>query len=373
MAKSIDIKLKFNSADFKRLGKNISKNVIQDGLDEFLNKELKNIKSELISELQRDIRIPTIDTKNTNEQLTIDNTISLSQNEVFKHIFGIDIAELSKEYKQYNNYITINDKQFNVFFAAEFEASSFNKSRYGRTQEYVVRSRMPISKSDDFDVQYSLISEGFRNGIFVRMENGYPQVYLNPGIDLSIYQKIECSTTSGKTADARRKFESYKYSDKRKKWEKYLNSERYVEWSINKKGMDIIFNEGINLNSVVDDFMNGELDKVELTLNQMFGKKLPVINKIKSKLNELKTGINTPDLVSQYYNIIQQINSLKWVKKITGNQVTYQLSLNFDSITTENVIESIISFASFSQVQLKDDALMVLEQKLAKILKSKRK
>jgi hypothetical protein len=232
-------------------------------------------------------------------------TLPKSDEDLIKHLTGVDLKKVRK------------NRDFTSSIDANVVVSKDNR----------LKLRFPISEFETFDENYVRAKQYFNNAIFVFKQGTKTRYVLNPGIDLSNYIKVVCSTDVGDTPRSEQVFESYRDSKKRPR-QNASETGRYAEWSLKQEGVKQILNSKsgfIDLTDIIDTIKNGKLEEVEEKLARI----QPSIQtqQIKQKLDELKTGNTSPNMQA-YLNIIKLINSIVVTKKVTKNKVNYFLQAN---------------------------------------------
>lgn len=303
--------------DLKKLNKKVRKNVIEKGLDKPLYQSLQQLKKDLQYIVTNRVKDP--DTKQTRDILGNEKILLSKSDEIIaKEIFNIDIPKINKT-KDYSTIIQDN-------------AIIIRDDR--------VRLRVPIGPDTTFEEAYTQAQTFFKNAIFIHTVGNETFYIKNPGVDLSQYLKIVCSTDVGDTSRSRRKFDHYKNSDL---MTKPANSEvgRFAEWSLKQEFVKKMLNPNsgmLNMSEMVKKLKEGDFESAHILAKQI--KDNDIQERAVSKISEIEDRKATDPTTSSYFNIISLINNLKFRKKIKKEVVTYELISKFTISDKKQIAET---------------------------------
>jgi hypothetical protein len=289
--------------NFKR---DIRHDVIENGIDAALEKDLEKYKKELLWAINS--RNPNVREQDkqilTEEGLEPTVILPKSDEDILKKLTGIDISKI-RGTKDYTSSV-----ESNVVVSNDFR----------------LKLRLPLSPFETFEENYEKAKQFFNKSIFVFGTGAGRTKYLyNPGIDISQYVKVVCSTDVGDTGRSRQVFESYKDSNNRPR---QASSEigRYAEWSLKQEGVQRILqsNSGfIDLTEVINKIKEGNLQDAELLLrDKKLGNKG---EELTQKLDDIKKEVNLNPDMEAYAKIVKLVGSMELDKKITPEKVIYSL------------------------------------------------
>lgn len=301
---ALKVKLK-NFELLEILKKDIQKNLVEKGLDLPITKALPQLKTELKFFTNNQATVITPDSSKTPEQNALSfSTMPKSDADIIKYITGLDVDKLRKT----GDYTTAIDSKVVIV----------NDNR--------VRFRLPISDYETFDETLHRATSFFNQAIFIMVDgSGNIKYFMNPGIDLSKFVKIVCSTDVGDTTKSRNKFTNYRDGNRMSR-QGDSDIGRFAEWSLKQNFVKTITNPSsglIDLTKVVQEIKEGNYDDaIRIAGSMKVGNNqfdlIQKINNIKDR-KEL-----TPEMAA-HSNIISLINNLKIFKDIKNNEVSYEL------------------------------------------------
>lgn len=296
------------------LTKTIKSQIIDYSLDSELSKDLDSLKINLLNAITKDIKSPVpIQTPEATEQQI---SIKKSDQEMIKHLTGVDLNKLNKT-KDYN---TLADGKLAVVNNKALRKSTIDKASNNPTNKMSsgVNLRLPMTETDTFENQYSKALNYYNNAMFVFTDNnGKANYYVNPGIDLSQYVKVVCSSEPGEG----------KVSTDR--WDRLYTLGRHADWTLLRSGLDIVKRSFINITDVVDNMKEGEFDTASGVLNKV-GQKSNSITNYTEKISDLKNNTNLDPSVNSYNNAVKLVKNLKLKKSIKKDRTFYTLVSNYD-------------------------------------------
>ena len=332
----MDIKLQVKGLDetIKKLSKlkdHIKPEVVDKGLDAVLTKDLTELKQELLSIVNEQMKTKV--STRTEDQQDVTSDMPKSDTEIIKHLTGLDISKFSDT----KDFSTLTDSKVALIVNKTFKQQMSGGSG-GPTSRMSsgVNLRLTMDAMDTFDTQYAKAVDYFNTAMFVFVDNGITYYYVNPGIDMTNYVKVVCSRDTGNTPGAQ------------KRWDTHAEKRGYADWTLLSPGVDLIKDKFIKLNDVADAVKEGDYDKAQNFLNRA-GLSTSKTETFESKLDDLKKKQNLAPSVQAYNNIVRLVRNLKLEKKITKSQNTYILVSAFD--------ETIEDYSNF-QDRLREEVLM---------------
>lgn len=292
--------------DFGKFKLEIREKVIEKGLDLSLDASLQKLQRDLNYLVNTRV---TSSTSPDTKKDSLDNTkviLPKSDQEILKHLTGIDLEKVNKS----NDY------------------STPTKSGVMLVDNYRVRLRLPISPFSEFDEVFAQAKKFFNDALFVIRDGNQVKYLKNPGIDISDFVKVVCSTDSGDTDKARKKFEHYRDSNK---MSRQANSDigRFAEWSLRQEGMKRIMDKNsgfVDLTSIVNKIKEGDINEAIEIAKNIQDKNTGT--KIVEQIQSLNNSATVNPTTQAYLNVVQLIKNLKIVKSVYPEVVTYGLSSN---------------------------------------------
>lgn len=295
------------------IAKTIKTQVIDIALDSELNKDLTTLKADLMTSITKGIAstVPVQATDATVEQVTVKK----SDQEMIQHLTGVDLSKINKT-KDFN---TLADGKLAI--VQNKVKSKIDKSTGEPTSKMSagVNLRLPMSEGDTFENQHSKALNYYNNAMFVFPDNnGTMNYYLNPGMDLSSYVKVVCSTEAG----------DGKVSTDR--WDRIAkHGSNHADWTLLRSGLDVVKQSFVNITDVIDKMKEGDFDTASGVL-QKVGQKSQAAATYTEKIDDLKNDKKLDPSVSSYNNAVKLIKNLKLEKSIKKDRTFYTLVSTYD-------------------------------------------
>jgi hypothetical protein len=317
MPYDVDIEVKVDGfiKDLDDFRKHLRRNA-QFSLDRELNLDVEEIKMQLITTLNREIRVSSQVQSTTGQSVNIPEPLNIpkAKNDVIKEVFGQDI----KNSEVFKKGATLDD------------TSSVFVVRNNR-----VKAWQSVMDSSTYAEQESKFLERLREGIVIDAKTG--KAYkVNPDTVRGL--KLECSRDTGQTIDSEKKFEAYKnspYVDRRKYDGPY---NRTAVWTIRQEDVEQMMKDAIPLDDIVELIQEGEYETARNVLQQH--NKNGAMETYIERLQEIEVDGPTTTDFSAYKAIREIINNLKIRKEVrdaTGVQgtVKYVLFTRYDRTDSE--------------------------------------
>lgn len=292
--------------DFEKFQKGVEEVLIKKGLDKTLANSTRRLKVQLLSILT-EMRNTTIDTTTESQQESIN--IPKAEEEILKQLTNIDVQNFNK------------NKDYTEFTESRVAFAHQNK---GTGNHRRVRLRLPMEYGDDYESQLSMAKQFFNETIFaIPTETGQINYFMNPGIDLSKYVKVVCSTQRGDDPT----------QESEDRFERATKKNGYAEWSIFQNTIDeVITSQFTNITDIINDIKVGESQEAlnKLRLQQQHSKSQELIEKIQNINSNQQL---TPGMQA-YNNLLNLIKSLR-IKKIVSKSetmVTYIIEADYSDI-----------------------------------------
>jgi hypothetical protein len=149
--------------------------------------------------------------------------------------------------------------------------------------------------------------------------NNKVNYYLNPGMDLSSYVKVVCSTEAGDGKTSTDRFDRIA-----------KHGSPHADWTLLRSGLDVVKQSFINITDVVDKMKEGDFDTASGVL-QKVGQKSQSVGTYTDKINDLKNDTKLDPTVSSYNNVVKLIRNLKLEKSIKKDRTFYTLVSTYDA------------------------------------------
>lgn len=321
MPDHVQLKVIVNDKDvLDRFVKEFRKEIIKKGLDKPISKSLKELKKVLFFIINEQIRnIATVDPgkpgrpiKDTNNFDQPKINIPKSDYDIVKFFTGADPNLYGKDEK----FSTLQESKF--FWAYNNQGSEENRR---------ITLRMQINPGDTVESHFKQAQEFINSAVFaIPGQSGKVEFFLNPGIDLSKYIKIKCSTVGG-FGDTKPK----KGMSPKDRFEKDSETKGYAEWTIFQNTIDeVVKSQFIKLNDIFEPIKSGDIEGAKTVINSKGTNRAltPILEQVEKldKKEKLSPEIQT------YNNIISLIKNLKIKKKVDKYKVTYHLVSEYDEI-----------------------------------------
>lgn len=297
---------------FEGVKNEIKPEVIDKSLDKVLAQDLAKLKTELLQTINNELRSKV--TIQSQEGKTEDVVMKRSDQEIIKHLTGVDLQKVSKT-KDYN---TIADGKLAIVSNKALQKANIDKLSNNPTSKMSsgVNLRLPISDADTFENQYARAVDYYNGAIFVIVENGRTKYYQNPGVDMTTYVKVVCSRETGTTDKSSNR------------WDKHKEKRGYADWTLLNDGLDKVRRDFIDITDVVEKIKSGDYEEAKNVLDHNSQKSNKPID-IVEKIDSIKSN-NTEDSVKAYNNIIQLLRKLRIEKSVKNDRTYYSLISNYD-------------------------------------------
>lgn len=309
--------------------------VINKSLDQQLSADIAALKQNLLSLLNKDQK-SKVEVK---DQSLGETQIQVRQSdqEIIKHLTGVDIAQVSKT----RDYNTLADGKVAVIAnrTAKHGLVDHLNGPAASKMSSGVNLRLPIGEADTFSSQYNQALQYYNNSMFVFVDdNGKSNYYVNPGIDMTPYVKVVCSTEGGDTTKSNNR------------WDVHRTNRGSADWTLFSTGVAKIKKDFINMTDVVDKVKEGDYEEAKNLYNHISkgSSKTDVIEKI----DNLQKNENLNPTTDAYNNTIKLIKNLKLQKTIKEDSVSYTLVSTYDETTKdfENFQDKLREEASLWQI-----------------------
>lgn len=306
MSIKIEVKDQFLMQDIKKLAKDF-KTSIETGLDPVLNLAVNELKTNLRTIINRDIKINNTIPDST-KKLPPALNLPKSKVDIIKEVFGQDIMSSDFIRRTLKENITSNTSK--VFVMKD-----------GR-----LKSWQSVGDSDSYGSQESLFKSRLKEGIIYDMQSGK---LLKPVPEDVKGIKVECSTDTGQTLNSENKFNSYKNSPNitRRQFDSPYN--RVAVWTVKQEDLKLMTQRAIDLDAIIDKIQEGEYETVIKLFEQ--NNKSGVFRTAIDNLQNIKEGkAGTPEAKS-YFALLTLIKNIKIRKSIARSKTTYTLFTNYSS------------------------------------------
>ena len=357
MKDSATLSHNFDSFDsIIKFKKDFRKEIIEDGLDSILTSTATKLKSELktsVNSIMMNPPSPTLSPSAVqfNDLEQTPANIPKSEAELLK--FLTDGKTDPSKYNKAKDFTTLSET--NIVFANR----SVNQANANR-----VTLRMDIEPGETVEAQYGKVKAFFKDAVIALPGRaGTIDYFMNPGIDITKYVKIKCSTQTG---DGNGK--PYKGLNPTERFEKASNR-NYVDWTLKQEAVDIIRKSFVNITQVMDEIKSGDLDKAADLVKAV--DKNETLTKMAEQIEKLKTDTKVPTSTKAYMNSINLINSLKISKKISKEDTVYSLVGNTPTSEdkNENYLEHILSAIRTWAVEYEETWFKALTKKANELIK----
>jgi len=310
------------SVDYEKALESITKfkeklkpEVVDKALDVPFTLDLAELKTKLLSMLNNEQK-SKVEVKDQALGETQIN-IKKSDEEIIKHLTGVDLSKVSKT-KDYNSLADGNVAVVSNKTMRSTLSQRTSTSLSGVKMPSGVNLRIPMDQLDSFESQQSKALNYYNNAIFVIVDtSGKANYYKNPGIDMSQYVKVQCSTDAGDTEKSR------------KRWDSGTSNRGFADWTILSEGMDRVKRDFVNMTDVMDKLKEGEYEEAKHILSRVSTKNTDA-SEIFNKIDDLKEKKSLAPSVEAYNNIVKLIKNLKLVKTVKENSVIYTLASTYD-------------------------------------------
>lgn len=280
--------------DFVNFKKDIEHDVIQNGLDETLDKSVDELKEE-IQNILSETAVEVLSKGDfADEDSSTATSISLTKEALLKFTTGADIRRWNRAKMGQD---VVDSK---LVVANDFKKGT-DKSYHGISYSLETYS---------FDREYALAVKHFNESVFMFVDSsGNQNYFVNPGIKIDQFIKIKCSTDTGDTDKSR------------KRWEQHKDRHGVAEWTLTAAGVDYIKSAFINYTGVLNALELGRFDDASRLLEYEGGN----TDKLQKKIEQLKFKKNLTPEAEITSTFITLINNLRIEKTITEDRTAYKL------------------------------------------------
>jgi hypothetical protein len=295
---------------FDLIGKSIRKGLIENGMDLPLKESLDDLKLKFRS-LVNDGLGTNVKTSTLGSPQEQEITVPKTTEEIVKAMTGADIS-------QYNRSKTHTDlMQSKLTIMNNYENLKAENSYLS------TRFRMQIDQNETFESQHEAARTHFNGCVYVfKNSDGTLKVLINPGVDLTPYLKLVCTTDTGDTTKARNKFEHYKKN-------KRETGQHYAEWALTDAGAKYVQRNFIDVSTLVNAVRDNDTIAVDNLLNNIKSK--AIRTDLKDKIQGIQSGEATTPGIRHINNINKLIANLEIKKVIEPTKVTYTLVTSIES------------------------------------------
>lgn len=306
-------------SDIEVLRKQFREEIIENGLDESINFSIEKLKVDLKFLVNQTITInpdptATVETTNQLEQPTINPP--KSDNDILKFLTD-GKTDLSK-YNKAKDYSTLSET-----------GVVFGHGSVGQNSANRIALRMDITEGETVSTQHAKAKQFFDEAIFALPDrNGEIHYYLNPGIDLSEFVKIRCSTQTG---DGNKKTKTGFSPQQR--FDKNRRTKNYSDWTMSQAGVEKIRTSFVDLTPAMIFIKDGDYDSAKAVLKN--NDKTQKFESVVTQIDKLQKNVGVTPEAKNYTNLLSLVNNLDIDKKITKENVLYTLVSTYDDILTD--------------------------------------
>jgi hypothetical protein len=292
----------------KNFVKDIRQNIIKTGLDKTLNEQVKQLKEELRRIL--DSKTQKVDNEQLElEQAEKDIRYSGSEEVVLEYLTGANFSKHNKA------------QTFSELIDSKLAVVNYFKK--GTPNEYMGVKFRTKTKTGDFDYDYNRLGESLKEATFLFIDsNGNKKYYKNPGLNLQKFLKVVCTTDTGVTDKAR------------KRYDHWLDTKGYVEWSLTEAGVKYIKRNCPDITPMMYFSAQGNFDRAieSLHTNSKNIQQLQKLQELETKLVNLRDRKNLPKSAEIFSSVLTLINNLKIIKEFNTDKIlNYRLVSNYSA------------------------------------------
>lgn len=325
MAKHAEFRIEseITEKEFLKFQEDFKKEIIQNGFTDVLTKAVPALQSSLKVLINEQIRLngggalPDT-TPAVNGLMQPGVNPPKSESEILSYLTG-GKTDVSK-YNKAKDYTTLQETGI-----------VFGQRQKGSDKANRIALRMDIDDSDTVQSQYAKASRFFQEAIFALPDaGGTIRYYANPGLDITGYVKIKCSTLTG-AGDA----EPFEGMSPAQRFQRNRHTKGYADWTLKQNGIDFIRKNFVDLTEVISQIKDGDYSTARTLLNKLDkGNKLGAIKTAASNL-DVKTA--QPSSMQSYTTAIQLINNMQLTKKTDDISTTYSLVSSYDDFPAGEV------------------------------------
>lgn len=324
MAKDVEFTTNFDTFDtFKEFKREFRKEIIEKGLDAALTKALGELKSNLKFVVNQKVtmvppeQITGVNVRNQANDLGQPMVnIPKSEEELIRHLTRgkSDPAKYNKA----KDYTTLGET-----------GMVFGQRSTGQDNSNRVTLRMEIQPGETVESQFQKARTFFEESVFGLPDRaGKMNYYINPGIDISQFVKIKCSTLTG-FGDA----EPFEGMSPAQRFQRDMHTKGYAEWTLKQDAVDAVRKSFVNITDVIDLIKDGDYDRAKAIIEKI--DKNGKLQDFKDQIDNLEAKKDLPASTQGYVNAIKLINNLRVAKKIAQEDVVYSLISDYDDFENQ--------------------------------------
>ncbi len=339
MAKHAEFKLEkeITEKEFLRLRDEFKKQIIVNGLDDILAKSIAQLQTQLKFVVNEQIRSGTnvvgpvqpSDATNGLDQPTIN--VPRSEEEILKFLTN-GKTDLSK-YNKAKDFSTLSET------GVVFGNKSKNMDRANR-----VSLRMDIDDGETVEGQFAKAKRFFQDAVFALPDAaGQTKYYANPGLDITGFVKIKCSTLTG-DGDA----QPFEGMSPAQRFQRDRHRKGYADWTLKQDGVDFIRKNFVDLSPIIEAIKDGNF----ATAGRLLAKadKGNKLSSLRTQVYNLENPTTQPVSMQAYNNSISLINNIQLTKKTDSLSTVYSLVSSYNDFPAgeatffENLMRNIRSW-----------------------------
>lgn len=309
--------------DFLKLQKEFKKEVINSGLDGIVQTSVVKLQESLRFLINEQIRLAdtTAPASRTNSVNGLGQTSvnpPQSEQEILKFLTN-GKTDLSK-YNSAKDYTTLQES--GVVFGQK--SKSMDKANR-------VALRMQILEGETVESQFARAKGFFQEAIFALPDAGNKiKYYANPGLDITGYIKIKCSTMTGSGNES--PFDGMSPAER---FKKDSTGKGFADWTLKQDGVDFIRRNFLDLTPIIEAIKEGDFGKASNLLRRADkGNKL---SPLREQLANINSKTSQTVSMQSYTNTIELINNIQITKKIDDISTVYNLVSSYQDFAAEEV------------------------------------
>jgi len=358
MSTKLIIQETITSREFNRLAADFKREIIRNGLDKPIISSLAELKTELKFIINNEIRITPdseataiVNTKNGLGQTAINPP--KSDSEILKYLTK-GKTDLTK-YNKAKDFSTLSET-----------GVVFGQRSRGQDVANRVALRMEIGQTDSVEDQYFKARQFFQNAVFALPDsNGNIKYYANPGLDITQFVKIKCSTQTG-AGDV----EPEVGMSPSRRFQKDKSTKGYADWTLKQDGINFVRSNFIDLTPSMDFIKDGDFNRATALLD--VADKNNKLSDIKTQIVDIENTAILPQDMKNYAGTIELINSIQLSKKIDAESTLYSLVYSSSAgteATDENSLKAILNSVRAWIVKEEGSWFKALVDKVTKLIK----
>jgi hypothetical protein len=304
--------------DIEKFKNQFTKDIVQNGLDSILKKSLWKLRDSLLTAVNEVLRVASPEEAKKAADPTQVNSLyqpvvnpPKSEQEILKLLTG-GKADLSK-YNKAKDYTTLSETGI-----------VFGQGSTGQTKANRINLRRDIEENETVSQQFAKANQFFKDAIFALPDtDGTIRYYKNPGLDISSFVKIKCSTMTG-DGDG----QPFTGMSPAQRFQRDRHTKGYATWTLRQKGVDFIRKSFIDLTDPIEAVKNGDLALASRLLDQKKyavesnGDKTP---SMKNEVDAAISGITKDKATKAYLDAVTLIHNIQISKKLEDKSATYSL------------------------------------------------